>query len=107
MRTQGEVICDDSGTPQRMVGICEDVTAERRAAERADARALAGRLLEVSEQIGQAGTLVEGGESARALAEIESIRRTVTRMADAVLGSPGAASGTRRRFGRGAGVEST
>src|SRR4051812_7118555 len=26
MRTEGEVICDDDGTPLRMVGICEDVT---------------------------------------------------------------------------------
>jgi diguanylate cyclase (GGDEF)-like protein/PAS domain S-box-containing protein len=33
MRTQGEVICDDSGNPVRMVGICEDVTAQVRARE--------------------------------------------------------------------------
>ena len=33
MRTQGEVICDDDGNPLRMVGICEDVTAQVRARE--------------------------------------------------------------------------
>ena len=33
MRTQGEVVCDDDGEPLRMVGVCEDVTAEVRARE--------------------------------------------------------------------------
>jgi PAS domain S-box-containing protein len=101
MRTQGEVICDDDGNPLRMVGVCEDVTAERRAAERADARALAGRLLELGEQVAQAGALVEDGDSERAAAAIADIRRSVTRMADAVLGSPGAATapGGRRLHG--------
>ena len=33
MRTQGEVICDDDGNPLRMVGVCEDVTAQVRARE--------------------------------------------------------------------------
>jgi PAS domain S-box-containing protein len=33
MRTQGEVICDDDGAPIRMLGVCEDVTAEVRARE--------------------------------------------------------------------------
>jgi diguanylate cyclase (GGDEF)-like protein/PAS domain S-box-containing protein len=33
MRTQGEVICDDEGNPLRMVGVCEDVTAQVRARE--------------------------------------------------------------------------
>src|SRR3954454_1307933 len=33
MRTQGEVICDEAGNPQRMVGVCEDVTAQVRARE--------------------------------------------------------------------------
>ena len=33
MRTQGEVVCGDDGNPVRMVGICEDVTAQVRARE--------------------------------------------------------------------------
>jgi len=33
MRTQGEVICDRAGNPLRMVGVCEDVTAQVRARE--------------------------------------------------------------------------
>ena len=36
MRTQGEVIADHEGNPLRMVGVCEDVTAEKEA-ERATA----------------------------------------------------------------------
>jgi PAS domain S-box-containing protein len=92
MRTQGEVICDDDGSPLRMIGVCEDVTAERRAAERGDARALAIRLLELREQLAQAGAFIDGGEPERAAAAIAETRRTVTQIADAVLGSPGAAA---------------
>jgi diguanylate cyclase (GGDEF)-like protein/PAS domain S-box-containing protein len=33
MRTQGEMICDEAGNPLRMVGICEDVSAQLRAQE--------------------------------------------------------------------------
>ena len=33
MRTQGEVVCDGEGNPLRMVGVCEDVTAQVRARE--------------------------------------------------------------------------
>jgi diguanylate cyclase (GGDEF)-like protein/PAS domain S-box-containing protein len=33
LRSQGEVDCDDAGKPIRMRGICEDVTAEKRAEE--------------------------------------------------------------------------
>ena len=33
MRTQGEVVCDADGAPIRMLGVCEDVTAEVRARE--------------------------------------------------------------------------
>ena len=33
MRTQGEVICDDDGAPIRMLGVCEDVTAQVRERE--------------------------------------------------------------------------
>jgi diguanylate cyclase (GGDEF)-like protein/PAS domain S-box-containing protein len=32
MRTQGEVITDATGAPVRMIGVCEDVTSEERAA---------------------------------------------------------------------------
>ncbi len=33
MRTQGEMVCDADGNPLRMVGVCEDVTAQVRAQE--------------------------------------------------------------------------
>jgi diguanylate cyclase (GGDEF)-like protein/PAS domain S-box-containing protein len=33
MRTQGEVVCDEAGNPLRMLGVCEDVTAQVRARE--------------------------------------------------------------------------
>jgi diguanylate cyclase (GGDEF)-like protein/PAS domain S-box-containing protein len=33
MRTQGEVVVDETGAPVRMLGVCEDVTAEIRARE--------------------------------------------------------------------------
>ncbi|WP_372788785.1 EAL domain-containing protein [Paraconexibacter sp.] len=33
MRTQGDVVCDEHGAPIRMIGVCEDVTAEKRAQE--------------------------------------------------------------------------
>ncbi|UTI65574.1 PAS domain S-box protein [Paraconexibacter antarcticus] len=32
MRTQGEVVCDAGGAPIRMIGVCEDVTAQESAA---------------------------------------------------------------------------
>jgi diguanylate cyclase (GGDEF)-like protein/PAS domain S-box-containing protein len=35
MRTQGEVLTDGDGNPLKMIGICEDVTAEKRAEEAA------------------------------------------------------------------------
>ena len=31
MRTQGDVVCDDDGNLIRMIGVCEDVTAEKQA----------------------------------------------------------------------------
>jgi diguanylate cyclase (GGDEF)-like protein/PAS domain S-box-containing protein len=45
MRTQGEVICDESGAPVRMVGICEDVTDRVRADE---AQALLASIVKTS-----------------------------------------------------------
>ena len=84
LRTQGEVICDESGQPLRMVGICEDVTAERRAAERADAGALAARLLDMANRLEDAAALVES-DPGRAVFTIGQTRRALTRMADAVM----------------------
>jgi PAS domain S-box-containing protein len=91
MRTQGKVVCDRDGSPLRMIGVCEDVTAERRAAERADAGALAARLLELRERLEQAGAFLEAGEPQRAAAAIADTRRSVTQITDAVLGARGAA----------------
>jgi PAS domain S-box-containing protein len=100
MRTQGEMVVDDDGSPLRMIGVCEDVSAERRAAERADARDLAGRLLEVREQLDRALGQLNDGEADLAAATIAETRRTVTSIADGVLGAPGASARTGRRFRR-------
>jgi PAS domain S-box-containing protein len=92
MRTQGEVICDESESPLRMVGICEDVTAARRAAERADARLLADRLLELGQRLGESSTLIERGNAEQAAVIIAEVRSTMMAIADAVLGAPGASA---------------
>jgi PAS domain S-box-containing protein len=84
MRTQGEVVCDDDGQPLRMVGICEDVTAELRAAERADAGALAARLFDMANRLEHAASLVES-DPGRAMFTIGETRRALTRMAEAVM----------------------
>lgn len=92
MRTQGEVICDDGGEPLRMVGICQDVTAQQRAAERGDARALARQLLDVRDRLVRTGSLLEGGDRERASAAIADAARTVEQIADIVLGAPDASA---------------
>jgi diguanylate cyclase (GGDEF)-like protein/PAS domain S-box-containing protein len=46
MRTQGEVVLNEAGEPIRMLGVCEDVTAEKRAEQ---ARAELAAIVESSE----------------------------------------------------------
>jgi PAS domain S-box-containing protein len=98
MRTQGDVVCDEAGRPVRMIGVCEDVTAERRAAERADARALAVRLLAIGERLDEAHALIDDQRAAALVAEA---RRSIELMADQALAAPGAAREGERRFERG------
>ncbi len=45
MRTQGKIVCDESGAPVRMVGVCEDVTDRVRADE---AQALLASIVKTS-----------------------------------------------------------
>ena len=79
MRTHGEVICDMDDDPQRMVGICEDVTDQVRAreAERelAAADALRHRAAEINDEIVQrlvvAGAMLAQGNRDRAVANID------------------------------------
>jgi PAS domain S-box-containing protein len=92
MRTQGEVICDAGGKPLRMVGICQDVTAQQRAAERGDARALAQELLDVRGRLMHAGSLIAGGDREQAAAAVADAASTIEQIADTVLGEPGAAA---------------
>src|SRR5258705_5922347 len=69
MRTQGAVICDESGAPQRMVGICEDVSdaeTRRRAAEIND---------EVIQALVVAGFHLDRGEPEPARAALDEARR--------------------------------
>ena len=88
MRTQGAVICDDAGTGQRMVGICEDVTdaeSRRRAGEIND---------EVIQALVLAGFHLDRGEIEPARAAVREARHCAQRIAtDLILGSgiePGA-----------------
>ena len=68
MRTQGEVIADDQGNPLRMLGVCEDVTAEIRAEE---ARAMLAAIVVSSDDAistrGPDGTITSWNPGAQAL----------------------------------------
>lgn len=88
MRTQGAVVCDDAGTPLRMVGICDDVTdaeTRRRAGEIND---------EVIQALVVAGFHLDRGDADRAREAIDEARRCAQRIAtDLLLGEgvePGA-----------------
>jgi PAS domain S-box-containing protein len=88
MRTQGAVVCDEAGAPQRMVGICEDVTdaeTRRRAGEIND---------EVIQALVVAGFHLDRGEVDAARTALNEARRCAQRIAtDLLLGTgiePGA-----------------
>jgi PAS domain S-box-containing protein len=93
MRTQGEVICDEGGTPERMVGVCEDVTA-REAVGATAAQPLALRLNdEVVAPLGEAGLQLARGEVERAAATIDAARRQAKLLSESLLRAPAAPRG--------------
>lgn len=93
MRTQGEVIVDNQGNPLRMIGICEDVTAELRARESerelAAAETMRHRAFEINDEIIQrlvlAGTYIQSGDAEKAAEAIAETRRCAQRIADGLL----------------------
>ena len=93
MRTQGEVICDEHGNPLRMIGICEDVTAELRARkselELAAAEAMRHRAFEINDEIIQrlvlAATYLQGGDAEKAADAIGETKRCAQKIADELL----------------------
>lgn len=106
MRTQGEVICDDADAPQRMVGICEDVTDQIRAREAekelAAAEALRHRAAEINDEIVQrlvvASAMLAQGNRDRALANIdETLAKAKSIAADLLMRADGVQPGDLRR----------
>jgi PAS domain S-box-containing protein len=90
MRTQGAVICDDAGAPQRMVGICEDVTdaeTRRRAGEIND---------EVIQALVVAGFHLDRGEVGEGRDAVTRARRCAQRIATDLMLGDGPAPGTLR-----------
>jgi PAS domain S-box-containing protein len=90
MRTQGTVLCDDAGAPQRMVGICEDVTdaeTRRRAGEIND---------EVIQALVVAGFHLDRGEIEPARTALNDARRCAQRIASDLMLQTGIEPGSLR-----------
>jgi PAS domain S-box-containing protein len=93
MRTQGEVVCDTDGNPLRMIGICEDVTAEVHAREAdrhlAAADAVRHRAFEINDEIIQrlvlASTYLDAGETDKSAEALAEARRSAQKIADELL----------------------
>jgi hypothetical protein len=86
MRTQGDVVTDESGAPVRMVGICEDVTDRAPAAQ----AGLRERALQINDEIVEPLSRVTAqlarGELEGAAAAIDATRRCASRLVDDLLG---------------------
>ena len=86
MRTQGEVICDASGTPLRMVGICEDVTGRATADAATERAQLRDHALRINDEImgplADVSAMLARGEAAEAAALVEETRRRARRLAE-------------------------
>jgi PAS domain S-box-containing protein len=105
MRTQGDVVCDESGAPLRMIGICEDVTDEVRAREAeqrlAAVEALRRRAGEINDQVIQdlvvAGFHLDRDELAKARQALTAARRSAQRIATDLILDAGTEPGDLRR----------
>jgi PAS domain S-box-containing protein len=105
MRTQGNVVCDKAGAPLRMIGICEDVTAELHAREAeqrlAAIEALRRRAGEINDQVIQdlvvAGFHLDRDEPAQAREALTSARRSAQRIATDLILDAGTEPGDLRR----------
>jgi hypothetical protein len=83
MRTQGEVVCDDDGTPLRMVGVCEDVTARQLVGPGSE---LALRIEdEIVAPLSEAGVALARGELEEVADAIESARQRARQIAAGVV----------------------
>ena len=90
MRTQGTVMCDESGAAQRMVGICEDVTE-------AETRRRAGEINdEVIQALVVAGFHLDRGEIEPARAALNDARRCAQRIATDLMLQTGIEPGSLR-----------